>query len=282
MKTNFTAAPEASPQDSLFMILPVPYEFTTSWKKGTKDAPQAILDASHELELYDIETKSEPYIKGIFTKEPLSVKDAKSALENLKKEIKSMIQDNKIPLVLGGEHTITLYYVKALKELGKDFSVLQLDAHADLRDEFEDDKLSHACVMRRIHELNPHITQVGIRSMDIEEADFLNCNPEIKTFYAHHIKNHDLDTWTDLVVESLKKNVFITLDIDVMENILTGTPEPGGLTWHEITSLLRKVAKAKNILGFDIVELLPGDHASDFAAAKLVYKMMAYISPTLS
>ncbi len=245
--------------ESKILILPVPYEKTTSYKKGTINGPNAILKASNELELYDYELKLEPYIIGIATLKPII--DLKK-LENIK--------TNKFLIALGGEHTITLPLIKRLNQ--EDLSILQLDAHADLKDSFEGKKLNHACVMHRISEFNKNITQVGVRSLDKDELSFIKKN-KINTFFGN---NFDIKK----IIKTLKKNVYITIDLDVFDpSVLpdVGTPEPNGLQFKQVTDLLEEVFKKRNVVGCDIVELCPSNNiVSDYTAAKLVYKIIGY------
>jgi len=253
-------------EEAKVAILPVPFELTTSYKKGTKTAPSAILKASKELYLYDPELNIEPYEIGITTLNP--IKTLKQ-LEQLK--------TNKFVIALGGEHTITYPLVKKLPQ--KELSILQIDAHADLKEEFDGNKLSHACVMRRISEFNKNITQVGIRALDKDEADYIKLN-KINTFYAHEKFN------IKKILKTLKKNVYITIDLDGFDPSVipdVGTPEPAGLQFKQVTDLLKEVFKQRNVVGADIVELCPTKNSelSDYSTAKLVYKLISYYSKNL-
>jgi agmatinase len=247
--------------ESKVLILPVPYEHTTTYKKGTINGPNAIIKASNELELYDYELKSEPYKVGIVTLKPVI---------DLKKL--ELIKTNKFLIALGGEHTITLPLLKRFNQ--QDLSVLHLDAHADLKDSFEGKKLSHACVMRRISDFNDNITQVGIRSLDKEELTFIKRN-KINTFF---VDDFDIKK----IVKTLKKNVYITIDLDVFDpSVLpdVGTPEPNGLQFKQVTDLLKEVFEKRNVVGCDVVELCPSSQiVSSYTAAKLVYKLIGLYS----
>lgn len=259
-----------------FVVVPVPYEKTTSYGQGTKNGPLAICTASDHVELYDEELKFEPYIAGINTVKPVSTLDE---LENV---TASILKDKKIPIALGGEHTISAAPVRACKKFYKDLSVVHFDAHADLRDTFEDTKLSHACVMRRIYEADVPFVQIGIRSHSIEEAEFLKNNGLIKPFYAHEIFSSS-DDWMDEVIKNLSNNVYLTFDVDAFDPGIipsTGTPEPGGLNWHQVTRFFKKLSGSRHIVGADFVELAPrkGDTSSDFTVAKLIYKLIGYVS----
>lgn len=254
---NFLDLPKFA--EAKVLILPVPYEKTTSYKKGTKLGPYAILEASKELALYDHELGIEPYKIGITTLNPID------ELKELEK-----IKTNKFLIALGGEHTITLPLVRRLDQ--QDLTILQLDAHADLKNVFDSKRLSHACVMRRISEFNKNITQVGVRSLDKDEADFIEKN-NINTFF---IEDFDIKS----IIKTLKKNVYITIDLDVFDPAVlpdVGTPEPDGLQFKQVTELLREVFKQRNVVGCDIVELCPSrDILSCYTAAKLVYKIIGY------
>lgn len=274
---NFLGLENQNYQKSKVVILPVPYSSTTYWKPGTKEGPQAIIDASRRIELYDLELEKDPSKKGIFTLEMLepSKNSTKETMVRIEKVVSQLLRDKKLMIMLGGEHSITFGALSAFAKKIKNLSVLQLDAHTDLRDEFEGTKYHQACVMKRIRELGLPVTQVGIRSIDESEADYIK-KKKIKTiFYA---PNLDINK----IVTTLRKNVYLTFDLDVLDPSImpsVGTPEPGGLGWYEVLDLIEKVAKNKNIVGADVVELcpIPGFHAPDFLAAKLVYKIISYI-----
>lgn len=252
------------------VIFPVPYNSTTYWKSGTKEGPQTIIDTSRHLELYDIETKRDPSKEGIFTLDLLepSKNSPEETMARIKSVVDKILVDNKFLLMLGGEHSITLGAVQAFKEKFSDFSVLQIDAHTDLRDEFEGTKYHHGCVMRRIKDLGIPITQVGIRSIsEGEETDNVFLAPDVPV---------------DEIISSLKENVYLTFDLDGLDPSImpaTGTPEPGGLGWYQVLDLIKQVSQKRKIIGADVVELdpIPGFSAPDFLAAKLVYKIISYI-----
>jgi agmatinase len=251
-----------------FAIIPCPHEATTSYGHGTKRGPAAILKAAEQVELFDEELGRETVKPGWYKAEK-AVKVA-----SLESRVTSL---DKIPIVLGGEHSITPQVVKALTKKHKDLSVLQLDAHADLRDSYRGSKNSHACAMRRVLEICPAV-QVGIRSISAEEWEWAKNNGQLnKIHFAEKIEE------TAKIEMQLSKNVYLTIDVDVFDPSVipaTGTPEPGGLFWYEILDILRGVCLTKNIVGLDLVELAPrpGDHASDFTIAKLLYKLIGYIS----
>lgn len=274
---NFGGLDSQDYAHSRVVIFPVPYSSTTYWKSGTKDGPQAIIDASRHIELYDIETKKDASKQGIFTLPLLepSKNSPEETILRIKKVISKILDDGKIPIMLGGEHSVTNGAVLAFKEKCSDFSILQLDAHTDLRDEFEGTKYHHACVMRRARDLEIPVTQVGIRSVSEEEAKYIE-NNKIKTiFYAPEIPAEE-------IIATLNKNVYLTFDLDVFDPSLmpsVGTPEPGGLDWYSALNLIKEVSKKTKVIGADVVELcpLPGLFAYDFLAAKLVYKIISYI-----
>jgi agmatinase len=259
------------------VIFPIPYDSTTYYKSGTKFGPQTIIDASRHMELYDIELKRSVKETDIFTLEELepSKNLPRETIMRTKDVVKKLLQDKKIPFILGGEHSLTTGAVLAFKEMNCDFSVLQIDAHADLRDEFQGTKYHHGCVMRRVRKLNPSVVQVGIRSMSQEEAQYVQSRKINDIFYYP-----DLDI--EKVVSNLKKNVYLTFDLDALNPSImpsVGTPEPGGLSWQESLNLIEAVARKRKIIGLDLVELcpIPGLHAPDFLAAKLAYKIINYL-----
>lgn len=261
------------------VILPVPYEGTVSYGKGTKSGPSAILKASKIVEDYDVELGFEPYkrVGGIHTADP--VKFSKDPHKQVYSAVKRIISAEKFPLMLGGEHSITYGAVKASKEAYPDLSVLQFDAHADLRDSYHGNKHSHACIMRRIRPMCPAV-QVGIRSQDREEADYIKEYGLRKSiFYAHEYDDSKIPS----ILKGLTDDVYITVDVDGFDPSVipaTGTPEPGGLYWYQVLSILKEVFARKNVVGADVVELAPKKdlHYADYTIAKLVYKMIGYLS----
>jgi agmatinase len=258
------------------VVLPVPYDATSTWIKGANKGPAAIIEASTHMELYDIETDSQVYRRGIYTAEPVDVGvHPDDMVEAVKEQVEHYIKDGKFVVVVGGEHSVSIGSVMAHVAQDKDITVLQLDAHSDLRDEYEGSKYNHACVMARIKELCP-IVQVGIRSMDYSEKPALDKN---RVFFAESIRL-DKD-WKQKVLSRLSDRVYITIDIDVFDPSVvpsTGTPEPGGLLWYDVLVLLRAVFDDKEVVGFDVVELCPDERnkAPDFLAAKLIYKLLSY------
>ncbi len=261
---------------SRVVIVPVPYDGTSTWVKGADKGPAAILSASANMELYDIETNSQPYLDGIFTDEAVTEDRSPEAMvEAVRHRVQGHLANRKLTVVVGGEHSVSVGAVQAYVDRYPGLSVLQLDAHTDLRDEYEGSKYNHACVMARVRELCP-IVQVGIRSMDISEKPALTKD---RVFFAHEI--HDSLTWIDKVVAQLTEQVYITIDLDAFDPSImpsTGTPEPGGLGWYQVLTLLRAVCRRKTVVGFDVVELCPvkTNWAPDFLAAKLIYKILSY------
>ena len=278
---NFGCLPlKYSYEEAKVVILPIPYELTTTYKPGTREAPLLIIQASRYLELYDQELEYEPYKVGIYTQEELefSVKDPKKPINQIKEAVKKIIGKSKFPVIIGGEHTISLGVVLALKEKYPHLSVLQLDAHPDLYDTYQETKYSHATVMRRIKEVCA-ICQAGIRTLSLKEATYLKSQKESALFTAREMIKSE-KTFQE-ITNSLSNEVYITIDLDVFDPSLmpaVGTPEPGGLFWYDLLSLLKIVFAQKNVVGFDLVELcpLPGMVAPDFLAAKLIYKLIGY------
>jgi len=274
---NFLGLEGQTYKKSKVVVLPVPYSSTTYWKSGTKEGPRAIIEASRHIELYDHETKKDPSKVGIFTLEELEPSKAspEETIARVKKVIFQIIKDGKFPVMLGGEHSLTNGAVQAFfKRYGRNFSVLHIDAHTDSRDEFEGTKWHHACVMRRVRELGISVTSVGIRSVSEEEANYFKKEKISNIFYAP-------DMPPDKIVATLKEKVYISFDIDGLDISImpsTGTPEPGGIGWYDALGLLKQVGKERKIIGADIVELcpIPGIHAPDFLAAKLLYKIIGY------
>ncbi|MFA6073625.1 MAG: agmatinase [Candidatus Woesearchaeota archaeon] len=258
---------------SKIVIIPVPYDGTSTWIKGANKGPKALIEASMNMELYDIETDSEVFKKGIFTENEIKgMNTPEKMVELVRKKVKEHI-DSKFVVTLGGEHSISIGPIMAHVAKYKNLTVLQLDAHSDTREEYEGSKFNHACVMARARELCP-IVQVGIRSLDAgEKID------KKRIFFAEKI--YDNDKWMDDAIALLSENVYLTIDLDAFDPSYlpsTGTPEPGGMQWYQVLKFLRKVIEKKNLVGLDVVELCPNknDKASDFLAAKLVYKILTY------
>ncbi len=280
---NFGGVDPAYPtfEEAAFIVIPIPYDLTSTYQSGSRRGPHAILEASGNMELYDEELCKETYLAGIYTLPPLE-SDARGPAEManiIHHAIADILKHNKIPVILGGEHSISFGVVKAMKEKYRDISVLQLDAHADLRNYYQCSPYGHASVGRRISELCP-LVQAGIRSMSTEEADFLKTG-NVKQFSADLILEEQ-NGWQK-VCENLSGDVYITIDIDVLDPSImpaTGTPEPGGIYWKDILRIIREVSKRCRIRGFDLVELspIPGMVAPDFLTAKLIYRIMGYLT----
>jgi agmatinase len=270
-------------ETSRAVIFPIPLERTTTYERGTRNGPAAILKASHNLELYDEELDTEPYKEiGIHTLPPIDTMDG--TLDEVLAEIftaqVALLDDDKLSVALGGEHSLTPPLVTAVGKKYQNLSVLHIGAHASLRDEYQANPSSHACAMRRVLEVCPAV-QVGIRSLSAEEAHAI---PQLSTkiYWAKDVARLPLKSWVAKVLDELNPNVYVTIDVDGFDPSIipaTGSPQPGGLDWYQVTALLRAVASHKKIVGLDVVELLPqpGNHASDFLAAKLVYKCLGYI-----
>lgn len=275
---NFMGEP-CDYQNSKIAILPVPFERSTSYLQGTAAGPQAIIEASCNVELYDIELNTEPYRNGIHTLPPLGFSEnepAHAAMNRIETAVTTMLDDGKWPIVLGGEHSISYPVFLALQKRYPYLSVLHLDAHADLRDRYLDDPFSHASVMRRIREHCKNIVSIGIRSISQEEANYIDREHPI-IHYAHQIFEKGL--LIDNILDELTNQVFITFDLDAIdpsELPSVGTPEPGGLHWYQVVELFKNLFSRKNIVGADIVELMPDgvNIHSDFWAAKMIYKMI--------
>ena len=262
-----------------FVVLPIPYEATTSYLKGTAKAPQAIIAASRQIELFDETLLAEFHHPGVHTAEPILCQNItpERAQQKIFHKARRFVQMQKFVLALGGEHSITPALVKAVAENYPNLSVLQIDAHADLRDQYQDEKFSHACVMRRIFDLRIPAVSVGLRSFDKDQYEFIVQN-KIKIFTPKAIS--DNPDWISDVVSALGESVYITLDIDALDPACvpgTGAPEPGGLTYRQVADLILAVGASKEIIGADIVEVIPGiaGVTSQFTAARLACKIIA-------
>lgn len=276
------ASDAGAPERAGVLVVPFGLEKTVSYGRGTAKGPEAIIAASPELEFFDDELWCEPYRGfGIATLQAPSIPEASAeALDQLALLTESALDAGHLPLVLGGEHTLTAGAIRPFAARYPDLAVLHLDAHTDLRDSYENNPLSHACAMRRVldHE-GVAITSVGIRNVSPEEIPFFENNPErVRVFWARERASWSLD---EMVAPLRGRPVYISLDIDVLDAgamPATGTPEPGGLSYDEVCAVLRAAAGAGRVVGADLVELapIPGFHAYDFTAAKLAYKLLAY------
>ncbi len=261
------------------VIIPVPMEKTVSYLPGTARGPEQILKASRQVELYDPELGISPYRAGIHTLPPIDCRgDSSSCLEKIEQAV-AALEGRAVPICLGGEHTLTLGAIRGLNKAGNEFSVLHLDAHSDLRESYQQTPLSHASVMRRVHELGLPLVSVGIRSLSLEEADYLSTE-EIRIFSGWEFSAGNYP-WAE-IADALSKRVYITIDLDVFDPSQVpgvGTPEPGGLSWQQAISLLRALRDAgKTLVGADLVELCPQSESiiSEFFAARLLYKLIGY------
>jgi agmatinase len=262
--------------ESDVILIPVPYDETSTWMKGSGRGPDAIFEASVNLEFYDVETDSEAHLTGIHTLEPITEKETPGKLvEAVYEKTLSILYENKFPVIIGGNHTVSIGSVKAFSEYYQNISILQLDAHADLRQEYEGSEFNHACVMSRAREWAP-IVQVGIRSMSSDELQYVDRE---RMFFSHDLYyNKDL---YGRAIDKLTDNVYITIYLDVFDPSImpsTGTPEPGGPDYFELLHFLRDVIGKRNVVGFDVVELCPSESnkAPDFVAAKIIYQLLSY------
>ncbi|SDX16541.1 agmatinase [Lutibacter oricola] len=263
-------------ETSKVVLIPVPYDGTSTWQKGADKGPKAFLEASENMELYDIETNTEVYKNGIYlANEVIENESPEKMVDAVHKITKSYIQKNKFVTLFGGEHSISIGSIRAFNECFDNLTVVQIDAHADLRKEYEGSTCNHACAVYEASQ-NTNLIQVGIRSMDVIETTVMD---KEKVFFAHDLATDDY--WMDNAVDLMTGNVFLTIDLDAFDPSImpsTGTPEPGGLFWYETLEFLKKIFDEKNVVGFDIVELCPNESekSSDFLAAKLYYKMLSY------
>ena len=279
MTTNtYAGIPEefAKLEQAKIVLIPVPYDGTSTWQKGADKGPKAFLDASANMELYDIETDTEVYQQGVYLADAVTENSSPEAMvDTVHKVTKQYIKKNKFVTIFGGEHSISIGTIRAFNEMFPSLTVLHIDAHADLRKSYEGTSCNHACAVYEASQTT-NLIQVGIRSMDIMETTVMDTD---KTYFAHEMAVDD--TWMDSAIDQMTDNVFITFDLDALDpSILpsTGTPEPGGLFWYETLDFLKQVFAEKNVVGFDIVELCPNskEKSSDFLAAKLYYKMLSY------
>ena len=264
------------------VVLPVPYDSTSEWRSGSRHGPQAIIDASQYLELYDLDLDREIYKVGISTLPRLEpvLSSPQDMIDKVYKMVKGLIQKEKFVVLLGGEHSLSLGAVRAFREAFPTLSVLQLDAHADLRDEYLGTRYGQACVMRRILEVCP-IRQAGMRSLSWEEKRFAT-KKKLKLFYMSELTLNPASV--DRIVDSLSENVYVTIDVDVLDPSVmpaVGTPEPDGMSWRQILDILESVALHKHVVGFDLMEFCPGEgpHSCAFLLAKLAYKLIGRAVP---
>jgi len=279
MENTYAGIPteNATYENSKVILLTVPYDGTSTWGKGADKGPELFLDASENMELYDIETDSEPYLHGVYKAGEVSENDTpEKMVDAVYRKTRELIQDReKLFTLIGGEHSVSIGSIRAVGEEYHNLTVLQLDAHTDLRPEYHGSKNNHACAVFEANQKHK-LVQVGIRSMDVEEKQYL---PHKRVFFAHQITKNE--NWIKDVLDKVSGNVYITIDLDAFDPSITpstGTPEPGGLQWYPTLKLLKKVFKKCNVVAFDIVELMDSPQAKPtaFLAAKLYYKMLAY------
>ena len=278
MKT-YAGIPEenATLENSKVMLVTVPYDGTSTWGKGADKGPELFLDASENMELYDIETATEPYLEGVYLAGEVTEDSSPEAMtEAVYQKTKEMLQyEDKLFTLFGGEHSVSIGSIRAVGEKYENLTVLQLDAHTDLRPEFHGSTSNHACAVFEANQKH-NLVQVGIRSCDVEEMQYV---PKGQCFWAHEIAENP--NWIEDVLSKVSGNVYITIDLDAFDPSIapsTGTPEPGGLAWYPTLRLLKKVFEKCNVVAFDIVELMDSANPKPtaFLAAKLYYKMLAY------
>ena len=245
----------ASLDTAKIVLIPVPYDGTSTWVKGADKGPEAFLKASENMELYDIETNSEVYKKGVYLAPAITENSSpEKMVEAVHKTTKNYIKQDKFVTIFGGEHSVSIGTIRAFNECYDNLTVVHIDAHADLRPQYQGTTCNHACAVFEASQ-KTNLIQVGIRSMDVEERDYMD---EFQTYFAHDIQNDD--EWMEDAVHKMTNNVFITFDLDVFDPSImpsTGTPEPGGLYFYETLEFLRLIYRKKNVVGFDIVELCP-------------------------
>jgi len=277
-RRTFAGIPEECGKSSTasIVLIPVPYDGTSTWGKGADKGPDALLEAAENMELYDIETGTEVYTHGIYLAPEIEEGSSPEAMvEEVYKVTKEYVNRKKFTTLVGGEHSISIGAIRAMNESFKDLTVLQIDAHADLRPEYNGSRCNHACALFEANE-QTNLIQVGIRSMDVIEKTVMKKD---QVFFAHEMIQDDY--WMDSAIDLMTDNVYITFDLDAFDPSLlpaTGTPEPGGLQWYETLEFLHRVFAEKNVVGFDLVELCAtGNYKpSAFTAAKLYYKMLSY------
>ncbi len=270
-------------ENSRFHIIPVPYEKSVSFGEGTINGPKEILKASLQLETYD--GFSTPCTEGIFTAKPVDCSlNPEKVISNIKDAVNKSLEykRGKIPIILGGEHTVSNGAIQALHESNSDFGIVQFDAHADLRDEYEGSKWSHACVMKRALDLGIPMFQIGVRAISKDEVKVRKDNSDLISYIdAYTIASTGIPN-ENILPENFPKNIYISFDVDGLDPSImpaTGTPVPGGLTWYQSLELLKRVAAEKNVIGADFVELAPIEnfHAWDFTIAQLIYNFMGIV-----
>ncbi len=269
------------PDAARITIIPAPLEYSVCYMKGTQHGPQAILNASSQMELYDEELDCCPLEVGVSTRSALdySGMDHATALKITGDAVREVLQRGQVPFTLGGEHSLSAPVIAVVHEHFPDLTVVHIDAHGDLRDEFEGTPLSHASIERRVVDMGIPLLEIGIRSFSPEEAAFMKTQPDVAIVWAYQMaKGIATIPW-----ERLGKHTYVTIDLDAIdpsEMPAVGTPEPGGLSWYQVLDLFREICRRTKVVGMDVVELcpMPGQTRADFLAAKLVYKMIGYQS----
>ena len=279
--TQFGApdAPYCDPQTARVTIIPAPLEYSVCYMKGTEHGPQAILDASSQMELYDEELDCCPIEVGVYTRPALDYSGMShaQALKVTGAAVREVLERGQLPLTIGGEHSLSAPPIAAVHDYFPDLTVVHIDAHGDLRDEYEDTPLSHASIERRVVDMGIPLTEIGIRSFSPEEAEFMKTCPDVAIVWGYQ-----LATGTAVMPwERLSQHTYVTIDLDALdpsEMPAVGTPEPGGLHWYQLLDLFREICRRTTIVGMDVVELCPmdGQIRADFLAAKLVYKLIGY------
>ena len=280
--TQFAApdAPYCDPDKARVTILPAPLEYSVCYMKGTHLGPQAILNASSQMELYDEELDRCPIEVGVYTHPVLdySGMDHAAALHATGEAVRSILQRHQLSLTLGGEHSLSAPVIAAVREVYSDLTVVHIDAHGDLRDEYEGTKLSHACIERRVVDMGIPLLEIGIRSISPEEMAFLKQQrPDVAIVWAYQMaKGLATIPW-----ERLGQHTYVTIDLDAIdpaEMPAVGTPEPGGLSWYQVLDLFSEICRRTTVVGMDVVELcpMPGQARADFLAARLIYKLIGY------
>lgn len=279
--TQFGApdAPYCDPATARVTIIPAPLEYSVCYMQGTQHGPQAILDASSQMELYDEELDCCPIEIGVYTRPALDYTglDHAAALAATGQAVREVLERGQLPLVIGGEHSLSAPPIAAVRNYFPDLTVIHIDAHGDLRDEYEGTQLSHASIERRVVDMGIPLTEIGIRSFSPEEAEFMKSKPDVAIVWAYQLANGT----AKIPWERLSRHTYVTIDLDAIdpgEMPAVGTPEPGGLHWYQLLDLFREICQRTTIVGMDVVELCPmeGQTRADFLAAKLVYKMLGY------
>ncbi|HEU0001242.1 MAG TPA: agmatinase [Ktedonobacteraceae bacterium] len=260
-------------------IIPAPLEYSVCYMKGTERGPQAILDASSQMELYDEELDWCPIEVGVHTRPSLDYRgmDHAAALQATGDAAREVLRRGQLPLILGGEHSLSAPPIATTREFFPDLTVVHIDAHGDLRDEYEGSRLSHASIERRVVDMGIPLTEIGIRSFSPEEAEFMKTPPNVAIVWGYQLdRSNAVIPW-----QRLSQHTYLTIDLDAIdpaEMPAVGTPEPGGLRWYQLLDILREIFRRTTVVGMDVVELCPmaGQTRADFLAAKLVYKLIGY------